>query len=276
MDSIAAVGKSTIQHGDENSRVYIMKLYKEDIDEVLRESDRLSEKNGYGKIVAKVPESMAGKFSISGFRLEATVPGFYHGREQGLFMGKFLDDKRSESSDIDEITIILDIAKSKESDSEEKYIEAGYTLRQCTAEDSSDMANLYGEVFASYPFPIFDPEYIKSTMEENLCYYGVWHRDRLVALSSSEMDELNQNTEMTDFATDPSYRGKSLSQILLRRMESDMAKRGIKTAYTIARAKVTGINIVFSKAGYNYAGTLINNTNIDGSIESMNIWYKSL
>jgi beta-lysine N6-acetyltransferase len=36
------------------------------------------------------------------------------------------------------------------------------------------------------------------------------------------------------------------------------------------------MNVTFSRAGYTFTGTLINNTNIGGSIESMNVWYKRL
>jgi hypothetical protein len=36
------------------------------------------------------------------------------------------------------------------------------------------------------------------------------------------------------------------------------------------------MNITFAKNGYEYAGTLKNNTNISGNIESMNVWYKHL
>jgi hypothetical protein len=44
--------------------------------------------------------------------------------------------------------------------------------------------------------------------------------------------------------------------------------------FTIARARSTGMNVTFAKNGYSFAGTLINNTNISGRIESMNVWYK--
>ncbi|PLX31824.1 MAG: putative beta-lysine N-acetyltransferase, partial [Ignavibacteria bacterium] len=30
------------------------------------------------------------------------------------------------------------------------------------------------------------------------------------------------------------------------------------------------------KAGYEYTGTLVNNTNISGQIENMNVWFKTL
>jgi len=55
-----------------------------------------------------------------------------------------------------------------------------------------------------------------------------------------------------------------------------MKNKGIKTAYTIARAMSAGMNVTFSKTGYRFGGRLKNNTNISGNIESMNVWYKYL
>ena len=59
-------------------------------------------------------------------------------------------------------------------------------------------------------------------------------------------------------------------------MEKYLKERNYKTLYTIARALSPGINFTFSKMGYKYGGTLINNTNIGSSLESMNIWYKKI
>ena len=86
----------------------------------------------------------------------------------------------------------------------------------------------------------------------------------------------SQNVEMTDFATLPEALGHGLALSLLETMESAMCRRNMHTAHTIARARSPGMNITFSKAGYTFAGTLINNTNISGGIESMNVWYKRL
>jgi beta-lysine N6-acetyltransferase len=61
----------------------------------------------------------------------------------------------------------------------------------------------------------------------------------LTALASAEMDCGAGNAEMTDFAT--------------------------------ARAHATGMNIVFARQGYAIAGTLPNNTQINGDLESMNV-----
>jgi hypothetical protein len=45
--------------------------------------------------------------------------------------------------------------------------------------------------------------------------------------------------------------------------------------YTIARAISVGMNITFARCGYDFGGTLVNNTQIAGRIESMNVWYKN-
>ena len=99
---------------------------------------------------------------------------------------------------------------------------------------------------------------------------------KIVSLASSEIDYEAGNVEMTDFATLPRYRGQGLGHWLLSRMETEMRSEGIATAYTIARALERGINILFARRGYEYGGTIHNNTNIGGQIESMNVWYKSL
>jgi putative beta-lysine N-acetyltransferase len=138
------------------------------------------------------------------------------------------------------------------------------------------MAHVYRVVFASYPFPIHDPEYLKQTMATTVRYFCAEEQGKIVALSSAEFDFKGQNVEMTDFATLPDTRGRGIALSLLALMEQDPKVRTMRTAYTIARSLSPGMNITFAKAGYAYGGTLTNNTDISGSIESMNIWYKTL
>jgi putative beta-lysine N-acetyltransferase len=138
------------------------------------------------------------------------------------------------------------------------------------------MAEVYREVFQSYPFPIDEPEYLLETMRTHVVYFGAWEDGKLIALSSAETDEPNLNVEMTDFATLPSCRGRGLASYLLDLMAPAMKDRGIRTAYTIARAYSYGMNITFARLGYEFGGVLINNTQIGGQFESMNVWYKPL
>ena len=113
-------------------------------------------------------------------------------------------------------------------------------------------------------------------MQDNVQYFGYRHNGKLVALSSAEMDKKGQNVEMTDFATLPDFRANKLALGLLGRMEQEMKKQGVITLYTIARLNSPAMNKTFLNMNYKYAGTLINNTNISGKIESMNVHYKHI
>jgi hypothetical protein len=61
-----------------------------------------------------------------------------------------------------------------------------------------------------------------------------------------------------------------------RRALEEMRAAGMKTALTIARALSYPINATLARAGYAWGGTLVNNTNICGGFESMNVWYRAL
>ena len=81
---------------------------------------------------------------------------------------------------------------------------------------------------------------------------------------------------MTDFAVLPSERGKKLAMRLLQVMEDFLSAYKFRSFYTIARLKSLSMNKTFRNNGYRYSGTLINNTQIAGNIESMNVWYKQV
>ena len=146
----------------------------------------------------------------------------------------------------------------------------------CLPADAEEMSEVYRAVFATYPFPIHDPAYLRETMTTHVAYFGIRRRGKIVALASSEMDTDAGNVEMTDFATLPEYRGHGLAKRILAVMEEKMRSRGLFMAYTIARSLSAGMNITFSRRDYRFGGTLINNTQISGRIESMNVWYKEL
>lgn len=113
-------------------------------------------------------------------------------------------------------------------------------------------------------------------MQSNVEYFCIEAGGKIVAVSAAELDKENLNAEMTDFATSTGWRSKNFAQHLLAFMERQVREKKIKTAYTIARAFSVGMNITFRKSGYHFAGRLKNNTNISGSIESMNVWYKNI
>jgi putative beta-lysine N-acetyltransferase len=215
-------------------------------------------------------------FASAGYITEATVPFFFHGKEPAVFMAKYTDPGRKEVPHASIIADVLSAAFGYAGQRSSYELVEGFSLKHAHAGDAKEIAALYHSVFKTYPFPIFDPEYIRKSMQGQVRYFIIRKSHKLAAVASCEIDGENLNAEVSDFATDPSFRGMGFAGILLHSMETDMKKEGTLLAYTIARAISRPVNIVFAGAGYRYGGQLPNNTNICGSLESMNVWYKKL
>jgi beta-lysine N6-acetyltransferase len=291
-DRTVTIGRSRIQHGKASDRVYLMEAAEPDMPGLLTTIEHLAGQHHYGKIFAKVPARWRRECTAAGFQVEAEVPGFFRGKESGLFLGKYLNRERGMPADGEQIAAVLTGCRtspkgrqrpgeakgapnSKMARAEENPAEA-YRLRLCTPADCPAMATLFRRIFPTYPFPVQDPRFLEQSMAEEVSYAGAWYQGQLVALASAEYSAPAAHAEMTDFATAPEHRRRQLAARLLVTLEEEMQTRGIKLAYTIARAVSYGINLTFARAGYRYAGTLINNTQICGRIESMNIWYRQL
>ena len=274
-DIIETLDGAQIQHGPYNRRIYLMKLGDAVPSRLLPKLLELCERHGYTKIFAKVPAPHEAAFLDLGFEPEARIPGFFAGTEDAVLLGLYLDPARRALRDAREIREVHDISTAKQPTPPPPPTD-DLVLRQCRPPDIPDMAPLYGQVFSTYPFPITEPDFLAETMASHVVYFGMWEGDELVALSSAETDRENGNAEMTDFATLPERRGNGYARMLLARMEKAMRREGIQTAYTIARAISPGMNITFARQGYRFAGCLVNNTNICGKIESMNVWYRHL
>jgi GNAT superfamily N-acetyltransferase len=254
-DAIIHLGDSVVQHGRHNDRVYLMSLSSSDFDpiyQVLEAMESLASENSYSKIFCKIPSFLKGDFLSGGYVEEAYIPCFFNGSE------------------------VLELALERQDDIKEARLPGNADCGICTPADVVEMAGVFREVFPTYPFPVFDPEYLLHTMSEGFVYFCIRTEGRIVALSSCEIDTENRTVEMTDFATLPAHRGRGYSHFLLNEMEREILRRNMLVAYTIARARSYGMNIVFSRNSYRYAGTLVNNTNISGGFESMNVWYKRL
>jgi len=275
-DIITRIGRSLVQHGPLNDRIYVMRLSIQDMPDVTHRLYDMARANKYSKIFVKVPAFALDTFMSAGYVVEAYVPGFFDGYESGYFMAKYLDGARAVEMKNNIVEGVLSAASKIAGKWKMPSLMDGFTFHVAGPKDAKDLASLYGRVFSTYPFPINDAAYLCRAMEKNLRYFCVRSNGRLVAASSAEMDPDMKNVEMTDFATLQGYQGRGISAYMLHKMEENMKQEGIKLAYTIARATSHPINRIFSRAGYTYGGRLTNNTNICGAIESMNVWYKSL
>ncbi|NQT24117.1 putative beta-lysine N-acetyltransferase [candidate division KSB1 bacterium] len=275
-DRIEKLGHSVVQHGKANDRVYLMKLARCDLPHIQDDLKSLAEKHHYSKIFCKVPAWARKSFEKKGFEKEAEIPAYYQGRTDLIFYSQFLDENRKSPDPEQEKRMekVFGLVKKKEPVSSTET--DSFHMRPLSEDNAKDLAELYRQVFDSYPFPIFDPDYLTDTMKSHVDYFGAFDSERLIAASSAEQERTAYSVEMTDFATLPDFRGRGLATSLLRVMEDVMKEKGMMTAYTIARAMSLGMNITFARSGYAYSGTLVNNTQISGNIESMNVWYKSL
>lgn len=273
-DIFQRLGHSLVHHGRTSNRIYLMIFNWNDQNMLLQELNMLALEKKYTKIIAKVPARAIPLFLADDYQVEANIPGFFNGNEDLFFMAKYFSTSRRSKPRLTDFA--AQIAQER-CEMNKNPLNPTFTVSKLDPSFAGEIAGIYQKVFATYPFPIHQPEYILKTIKEgSVHYYGVIKNHKLVGLSSSEIDYPSQNAEMTDFAVLPECRGHHLAYFLLDTMEQDMKGLGIKTVYTIARLNSAGMNKTFLRAGYQYTGLLVNNTNISGKIESMNVYYKPL
>jgi len=275
-DKILKTGNSLIQHGKLNDRIYIMKMNEDDPSALILQADKLALKMGYTKIFGKIPEGKAGYFRDAGYKEEAFIPGFFSGRENAVFLSRYFSEERSINRNYTEEDEILKRCPCRtDSKKGKKCLPQGFEVYTAEYDDIPQLCRHFSDVFETYPFPVDNPDFIRNSMEEGTVYLIIKRGDNIIAASSAETDYENRNAEMTDFAVNSVARGMGIAGFLLNEMEKIMTEKGIRHFYTIARAHEAPMNFTFAGAGYSYAGRLVNNTNICGSFESMNVWYKN-
>ena len=230
------------------------------------------------KIFAKVPKGDESHFISEGFTREGEIAGYFDGEDASVVSFFYSESRReTEPATAKKEEEIYDQLQSVEPrEGKPRQLPDGYKM-EIAVEPAhfEDLARLYRQVFKTYPFPIFNPDYLARTAKSHITYALVYDEGgNLVAAASAEMDRGHKNAEMTDFATLPSQRGKGLAGKLLYRLEKSAYDQGVRYFYTIARSRSFGMNRVFRKAGYEFTGKLKNNCSICGQLENMSIWCK--
>ncbi|MEN6348845.1 MAG: putative beta-lysine N-acetyltransferase [Syntrophomonas sp.] len=229
---------------------------------------------GMDKIIANVPESCRTLFSEQGFVLEGKINGFFNGEDAFCFSFFGLEESKKPSSDYDGIIpsgCCWDFAR------QQQYSNPWFEIRNAHEADIPGMIGLFRNVFATYPSPVFDAEYLRYTMNTDRVLYKLAIDDgQLVGIASADKDQAHLNAEMTDCTTRPDYRGRGILTQLLGELEEHLVKHGFICLYTLCRATEAGVNKAFFRHGYQYSGRLIKNCNICGNFEDMNILVKTL
>ncbi|MBR9977823.1 MAG: hypothetical protein KFH87_07020, partial [Bacteroidetes bacterium] len=145
-DTIEKLQHSVIQHGPSSNRIYLMKLATEDYPSIIPPLIELGKQNRYGKIFAKIPAWAKDQFISHGFQQEASVPGFYGGEVDALFLANFLTAERARLTPEIKKTIEQNIAltRKKSSDVDGDTANTRFALRRLTPENAHALTSLYG------------------------------------------------------------------------------------------------------------------------------------
>lgn len=260
-----------------NDRIRVIKYRGEDITGLTRRLDYLAEKNSFGKVFLKARSDEREKFLPHGYVLEGIFKHYFNG-EHAYCLSKFYSQERRLSYRFEEATAIMEDVSRIEPDSIADYpVAEGFALREATSEDIPALCKLYKSVFKTYPIPLNDPTYLELLLASDYYFIVATDKDgRIVSCASADMSTEYGNAEITDCASLPEMRGKGLMAAIINALELEMKKRDISCLYSLARALSPGMNTVFRKHGYTFTGRLVNNCNIFGKFEDMNLWVKKV
>ncbi|TYS63606.1 putative beta-lysine N-acetyltransferase [Sutcliffiella horikoshii] len=226
------------------------------------------------KVIVKSRRENIRTLIEKGFLLEASVPGYFLGGE-GFFLCKYKNIDRYNSDRWCEEDNILDSVWQKRKQ-KEVLLDPNLTLRVAEVTDAIALSDFYKNVFAIYPVPIEDPDYILEKINSNTIFMLLEEKGEIIAAASADMNPFYKNAEITDCATSPSKRKGGYMNSLIRELEAELVKRQIYCSYSIARALSFGMNAVLHNLDYTYKGRLKNNCYIFDKIEDMNVWSKDL
>ena len=275
-EEISGVGYQAQLHlSPFNNRLVIKDYQGQNIAKMLNRIIELAAKHNFTKIWVKAYQTDRESFSAAGFKTEAVIDDYYL-QTDAVSMAYYLSPDRNKLVAPQQEDKIIDQLSTEKSEAKRVNLPAEYKFKLAAEEDLSNLASLYDKVFASYPYPIDKEEYLRQMLAEDVIYGLVYANNDLVAAAAAETVPAEKNAEMTDFATLAAYRGQGLASYLLKRLEDILTKREYNCLYTIARAKIVGINKLFSQADYKYRGRLVKNCNIGGGLEDMNLWVKTV
>ncbi len=266
--------QSNILEDKASKRIYVTKLCNKDVPHIIEYLNNISSKNGATKIIVKVPATYCPLFIQHGFQQEAYIPRFFTDKTDVVFMCKYLNEERKKPEK-EHLKAFQGMFENSPSTCI-KTLNREFQIRELDIKNIPAMISVFKAVFESYPFPIFDAHFLQQSMLNGTRYFGVFAGTELIAVSSAECDTVHKNAEMTDFAVLPTHRGMCLASHLLTTMEQTLLAEEYHTVYTIARLYCIPMNKTFYNAQYQFSGTLTQNTQISGSIQSMNVWYKHL
>ena len=227
--------------------------------------------------MGKVPEEAKEVFQSNGYQVEAKIPGLYNGEITGYFLADYLNNERGHCDEQKRKTIasVKTIALAANSAEEDSYfaLPKDLEVRKLDRNDLFNIIHLHKKAADSCVFPTHEAEYIMELVAQNHKFYGLFSGEELIVSAILKVHKKESNVEIVDFTTHPNFSGQNLSYYLVQEIKKNFDEMDCKTMYSLVRATSYGLNITFSKHDFVFGGTLLNNTLIRDTIESMNVWY---
>ncbi len=258
-----------------NRRLKVLNYKVTDFASMTKRLVWLAKHNNFDKIFVKARKRDFQQFLSHGYVLEGVLPYYFNG-DDAYVLSRFSSKSRAISKTLlDESKLIEELIYDTEKKKPSK-LEKGIKIITATYDHIPQLTFIYRRIFETYPSPLTNPDYVKSAMDRNVIYKIAMKNNEAIAAASADVNAKYSNAEMTDCATANKAQGKGIMKHMLLALEKELKRKGIKTAYTLARATSMGMNKVFFRLNYEYSGRLIKNCDIFGSYEDMNIWVKRL
>jgi putative beta-lysine N-acetyltransferase len=224
------------------------------------------------RVVVMTAPAVSQGLVASGFEPEARVPGFYRGVGDCDVLGLSLDAARSQLANPREVNRVDAIVQ----DVEPVSSAVGARTERASADSAPEIAQLISETFDHYPTPSGVPDYIAAAIEGGTPFRIVRDQGEVVACASADLVAEARTAELTDCATRPTHRGRGYMRALLAELMDDLRGIGYPSAFTLARARVPGINIAFRRLGFDFRGRMVQSCRIGNGLEDMNVWSRAL
>lgn len=225
----------------------------------------------YSKCIVKGKCEHVPFFLSESYTYEGFIQSYYSGSDAHLMTLYNGDWRRNSQTWLEEDQLLAAVRRKQVSPLKGKPL-----MRKGTEADAEKLAALYQQVFAVYPTPMDNPDYIKKVMRNDTIFFLIEEDNRIVSAASAEVNRTYKNAEMTDCATLSEYRKGGTMRHLIKALEQQLLRENIYYAYSIARSRSFGMNAVLHQLDYKYGGRLVNNVRIFQDWENMNLWSKLL
>ncbi len=258
-----------------NQRIRVLGYLANRMDALVNYLNELAGTQPVGKIIIYAFNTDWKELLALGFHIEGVMSGYYRG-DPAYCMSSFIQRDRARSDRVfDEDLILRQIVKHGVKIHGKRNTK--YTIRRAERRDINDIKDIFLKTFATYPSPIENRAYLEGLISrDEYVILVAEHGGEIAGIVSADIDSEHLCAEITDCVVCPEHRGNGVIGNLVDCLEAELKNKGLRYLYSLARAGVLQINAVFHNRGYLYKGRLLNNCNICGRFENMNIWEKKL